>query len=304
MKLYNQTSYYQGKVRDVYGIGDKNILLYASDRISAFDHILPRTIPHKGQVLNQTAAYFLVATKDIVPNWWSDSPIAEASYGYRCEPIPIEVVVRGNLTGHALREYKAGKRILCGVNLPENMKDNAFFDTPIITPSTKATEGHDMDISKEEILAQKIVSPELYAQIEEVALRLFERGRTMADKVGLVLVDTKYEFGLYDGELMLMDEIHTPDSSRYFEKEGLQEKINSGDKPDQLSKEFVREWLMEHGFQGGEGEVMPEMDDKTVQRISQRYIALYERLTQQPFLPSHTTDPQQELNAYLEDILI
>ncbi len=302
MKLYNQTDYYQGKVRDVYNIGTENILLYASDRISAFDHILPRTIPFKGQVLNQTASYFLVATKDIVPSWWLDAPIAEASYGLRCDPIAIEVVVRGNLTGHALREYKEGKRTLCGVSLPEGLKDNAFFESPIITPTTKATEGHDMDISRSEIIEQKIVDVELYAQIEEVALQLFDRGRKMADEVGLVLVDTKYEFGLFHDQLMLMDEIHTPDSSRYFEKEGLNSKIEKGEKPDQLSKEFVREWLMAEGFQGKPGQTMPEMDDATVDLISKRYINLYERLTQQGFLPSSTQDAELELNAYLQDV--
>ncbi len=302
MQLYKQIDFYQGKVRDVYTLSGQKILLQASDRISAFDHILPRTIPYKGQVLNQTAAYYLVATKDIVPSWWLDSPIPTASYGHLCSPIPIEVVVRGQLTGHALREYKAGRRTLSGVRLPEGMCDNDFFESPIITPTTKASEGHDQDISREEILAQRLVSESLYTQIENVALALFERGRQMADEVGLVLVDTKYEFGLYEGELMLMDEIHTPDSSRYFEKDGLQETIQRGDHPEQLSKEFVREWLMKNGFQGKSGQTMPEMDDDTVDLISQRYIQLYERLTGQVFIPQKIADPEAALNTYLQDL--
>ncbi len=303
MNLYNQTSYYSGKVREVYGIGADKILLIASDRISAFDHILDREIPYKGQVLNQLAAYFLVATKDIIPNWWMDSPLANVSYGLRCAPIPIEVIVRGNLAGHAWREYEKGSRTLCGINLPEGMKKNESFPKPIITPSTKAEEGHDEDISREEILNQGIVSPELYAQIEEAALALFQRGREMAEESGLHLVDTKYEFGIYNDQLFLMDEIHTPDSSRYWELEGLDSKIENSEAPDQLSKEFVREWLMSEGFQGKEGQKLPEMSESKAMEISDRYIQMYERITGQNFekVPP-SKNLEQDLNAYLENI--
>ncbi len=301
MILYNQVDYYQGKVRDVYYLEGRRIVLRASDRISAFDHILPAPIPYKGQVLNQTAAYFLVACKDIVPNWWIDMPTANSSYGFQCEPLAIEVVVRGNLTGHALRTYQSGKRTLCGVELPEGMRANDFFDSPIITPTTKAAEGHDEDISRDEILSQGIIEKKIYEDIERVSLELFDRGQKMAADVGLVLVDTKYEFGLYDGSLFLMDEIHTPDSSRYFEREGLSQKIATGESPDQLSKEFVREWLMSEGFQGLEGQKMPSMSSAKIEEVSKRYIRLYERLTGQDFVPEDTSDTEARLNAYLQD---
>ena len=250
-----QTSFYRGKVRDVYDV-EGYFISVASDRISAFDHVLPRAIPFKGQVLNQIAAHFLEATKDIVPNWLQAVPDPNVSIGLRCEPIMIEMVIRGYLAGHAWREYRSGKRMICGVSMPDGMKESDRFEHPIITPATKAEEGHDEDISREDILSQGIVIEEVYQQLEKYTYALFERGQQMAKERGLILVDTKYEFGIHDGQVYLMDEIHTPDSSRYFHLEGYEERQASGQPQEQLSKEFVREWLMDHGFQGKEGHVL------------------------------------------------
>lgn len=277
-----QTGAYHGKVRDVYYFGDK-VLLLASDRISAFDHILPKPIPHKGAVLTGVATHFLKATYDIVPNWLEAVPSPNAAFGRRCKPIKIEMVIRGYLAGHAWREYKAGKRILCGVPMPDGMKESDPFPVPILTPATKAEEGHDEDISREEILSQGIVSEEIYLQLEAYTRALFKRGTEMAEKQGLILVDTKYEFGISDGDVYLIDEVHTPDSSRYYVADGFAERQAKGEKQQQLSKEFVREWLMENGFQGLEGQQMPEMPEEFVQLVSERYIDLYERLTGKAF---------------------
>ena len=273
-----QTAFYKGKVRDVYYLGEK-LVMVASDRISAFDHILPRAIPHKGAVLNQIAGYFLNATRDICPNWLRATPHANVAVGVCCEPFKVEMVVRGYLAGHAARTYATGERLLCGVTMPDGMKENDRFPTPIITPTTKADEGHDEDISREEILRQGIVNPEDYATMERYALALFQRGSEMAAAQGLILVDTKYEFGKYNGEVVLMDEIHTPDSSRYFYREGYAERQAAGEHQRQLSKEFVREWLIANGFQGKDGQKMPEMPDAFVAEISARYIELYEKVT-------------------------
>ncbi len=284
-----QTEVYHGKVRDVYTIGDKLIVI-ASDRISAFDHILPKPIPHKGAVLNGIAAHFLNATKDIVPNWLLATPDPNVSIGKRCEPVRIEMVIRGYLAGHSAREYKAGKRTLCGVTLPEGLKENDKFPTPIITPSTKAVEGHDEDISRKDILKRGIVSEEVYSTMEKYTYALFERGQKMANERGLILVDTKYEFGIADGQVMLIDEIHTPDSSRYFHLEGYEEKQRKGQPQQQLSKEFVRLWLIENGFQGKEGQQMPVMPDLFVETVSHRYIELYELVTGKNFIPDTSED--------------
>lgn len=273
-----QTGVYKGKVRDVYFVGDK-LVSVASDRISAFDHILPKPIPYKGQVLNQIAAYFLNATKDICPNWLQAVPDPNVSVGLKCEPIRIEMVIRGYLAGHSAREYKAGKRVLCGVVLPEGLKENDKFPEPIITPATKADEGHDEDISVEDILKREIVSKETWDTLEKYTRALFARGTEMAAAQGLILVDTKYEFGFHNGEVVLIDEIHTPDSSRYFYKEGYEERQKNNEPQKQLSKEFVREWLMENGFQGKDGQQMPFMPDEFVNTITERYIELYEKVT-------------------------
>lgn len=274
-----QKSYYQGKVREVYDIDDRYLVMIASDRISAFDHILPERIPYKGQVLNQIAGKFLKATEDIVPNWVLRIPDPNVTIGIKCEPIMVEMVIRGYLAGHAWREYKAGKRMLCGMPMPEGMKENDRFPEPIITPATKATDGHDEDISREEILAQGIVSEADYVKMEDYTRRLYQRGTEMAASMGLILVDTKYEFGKVGDEIYLMDEIHTPDSSRYFYADTYQQLQDAGVKQKQLSKEFIREWLMSKGFQGLEGQEMPDMDNKIVDAVSQRYIELYEKLT-------------------------
>ena len=279
----NQRAVYKGKVRDVYSIGEELLVMVASDRISAFDHVLPVGIPCKGQVLNQVATIFLKATEDIVPNWLIEVPDPNVAIGYRCEPIKIEMVIRGYLTGHAWRTYREGKRTLCGVELPEGMKENDPFPQPIITPSTKADEGHDEDISKEEILKQGIVDEEIYAQLEKYTHALFQRGTEMAKSRDLILVDTKYEFGLKDGQVMLMDEIHTPDSSRYFYAEGYEERQEKGEQQKQLSKEFVRQWLIEHGFQGLDGQQMPEISADFVELVSARYIELFEKITGRKF---------------------
>jgi phosphoribosylaminoimidazole-succinocarboxamide synthase len=277
-----QTAFYRGKVRDVYTLNDR-LLMVASDRISAFDHILPRPIPFKGQVLNQIAAYFLRATADIVPNWLLATPDPNVAVGLACEAFRVEMVIRGYLTGHAWRTYAAGKRTLCGVQLPEGMQENDPFPQPIITPSTKAEEGHDEDISREDIIAKGLVSEADYVQLETYTRALFQRGTEMAAQRGLILVDTKYEFGKKDGVIYVIDEIHTPDSSRYFYHEGYAERQAQGERQKQLSKEFVREWLMANGFQGLEGQSMPLMPDAFVNEVSERYIELYELITGQVF---------------------
>ncbi|MEW6470244.1 MAG: phosphoribosylaminoimidazolesuccinocarboxamide synthase [Bacteroidota bacterium] len=285
-----QKSFYKGKVRDVYNIDDKFLVMIVSDRISAFDVVLPEGIPYKGQVLNQIAAKFLEATKDIVPNWVIAVPDPMVTVGHYCEPFKVEMVIRGYLSGHAWRTYKSGKRELCGVKLPEGMKENDRFPEPIITPTTKASVGHDEDISKEEILKQGLVSKEDYEALEKYTLALFRRGTEMADKKGLILVDTKYEFGKKDGKIYLIDEIHTPDSSRYFYKEGYAERQQKGEAQKQLSKEFVREWLMANGFQGKEGQQVPAMTPEIVSSISERYIELYESITGEKFRKADASD--------------
>ena len=277
-KFIDQTSFYRGKVRDVYGIGD-HLLMITSDRISAFDVVLPRLIPFKGQVLNQIASYFLQATRDIVPNWLISTPDANASYGFKCVPIPIEMVIRNYMVGHLWREYSTGKRIVCGVALPEGLRENQVLPFPIITPTTKAHEGHDQDISLLEIVNQKIVTKDLLDQLIDKTHLLFKRGQEMALNKNLILVDTKYEFGLYNDKIMLMDEIHTPDSSRYFYLEPYEELFSKGLPQKQLSKEFVREWLIKNNFQGKEGQEIPLLTNEFVQEISERYILLYTEIT-------------------------
>lgn len=288
----NQTGFYSGKVRDVYSVGTDLLVMVASNRISAFDVILPRPIPYKGQVLNQIAAYMLQSTQDICPNWLLSSPAPNVSIGKRCTPFKIEMVVRGNLTGHAWRTYASGKRELCGVAMPEGMKENDFFPSPIITPSTKASEGHDEDISKELIIEQGLATAEEWILLEKYTLALFERGKSIAAKQGLILVDTKYEFGKIGDTIYLMDEIHTPDSSRYFYADGFEERQAKGERQKQLSKEFVREWLIANNFMGKEGQSVPEMTDDWVQTISTRYIELYEKVIGQPFEPKVLTDEE------------
>ena len=285
-----QKSFYKGKVRDVYNIEDKQLVMIVSDRISAFDVVLPKGIPYKGQVLNQIAAKFLKATEDILPNWVIAVPDPMVTVGLFCEPFKVEMVIRGYLSGHAWREYKSGKRILCGVTMPEGMKENDKFPEPIITPTTKASVGHDEDISKEEILKQGLVSKEDYEQLEKYTAAIFQRGTEMAEKMGLILVDTKYEFGKKDGVIYLIDEIHTPDSSRYFYMEGYAERQARGDAQKQLSKEFVREWLMENGFQGKDGQSVPEMTPEIISSISERYIELYENIVGEKFIKADATN--------------
>lgn len=298
----NQTKYYQGKVRDVYTIADTWIVMIASDRISAFDVILPKTIPFKGQVLNQIAAYMLNATKDICPNWLLDVPSPVASIGWNCEPIKIEMVVRGNLTGHAWRTYRDGGRVLCGVPLPEGMKENDFFPSPIITPTTKADKGHDEDISKKEILQRGLVTEAEWKQLELYARKLFQRGKQIAAERGLILADTKYEFGKRSGVIMLMDEVHTPDSSRYFYADGFEERLEKNKKQLQLSKEFVREWLIENNFMGQKGQQVPEMTPEWIETIRNRYIELYEKIIGEKFKPEipSETDVYDSIVASLE----
>lgn len=298
-----QTGFYRGKVRDVYFFGDK-MLMVATDRISAFDHILPKPIPYKGQVLNQVAAHFLNATKDIVPNWLLATPDPNLAFGRLCEPIKIEMVIRGYLSGHSWREYRAGKRELCGVRLPEGLIENDPFPEPIITPATKAEEGHDEDISREEILARGLVAEQDYRQLEEYTRALFRRGTQMAAERGLILVDTKYEFGKMNGEILLIDEIHTPDSSRYFHLDGYQERQTKGGKQVQLSKEFVREWLIAQGFQGLDGQRMPEMPDQFVQEVSERYIGLFETITGKKFQKGDTTDMETRIYGNAMKVLL
>lgn len=287
-----QSTFYKGKVRDVYTINNEWLVMVASNRISAFDVILPRPIPYKGQVLNQIAAYMLNATKDICPNWLVDTPAQHVAVGKRCKPFRIEMVVRGNLTGHAWRTYNSGKRELCGVALPDGMRENDFFSSPIITPSTKAEQGHDEDISAEEIIAKGLATKDEWEILSNYTLQLFERGREIAAKRGLILVDTKYEFGKLDDEIYLMDEVHTPDSSRYFYADGFEERQQKGERQKQLSKEFVREWLIANNFMGKEGQTVPEMSDEWVQTISQRYIELYEKVIGEKFAPQDLSDEE------------
>ncbi|MFC4230655.1 phosphoribosylaminoimidazolesuccinocarboxamide synthase [Parasediminibacterium paludis] len=285
-----QTNYYKGKVRDVYSIGNDTLVMIASNRISAFDVILPSPIPYKGQVLNQIAAYMLEATRHICPNWLQATPAPNVSIGKRCEPFKIEMVVRGNLTGHAWRTYNSGNRTLCGVTMPDGMKENDFFSMPIITPSTKASEGHDEDISKEDIIAQGLASEADWAILEKYALALFAFGKELAAKQGLILVDTKYEFGKIGDTIYLMDEIHTPDSSRYFYAEGFEERQIAGERQKQLSKEFVREWLIANNFMGKEGQTVPPMSEEWIDTISKRYIELYETIIGKTFEPQALSD--------------
>jgi len=285
-----QTGFYRGKVRDVYSFPDR-LVMVASDRISAFDVVLPRSIPFKGQVLNQTADYFLRATADLVPNWLLNVPDPNVSVGLRCEPYPVEMVVRGYLAGHAWRQYRDGHRVLCGVTMPDGLRENDRLPAPIITPTTKAHQGHDEDISREEILRQNIVSEAEYSQLEAYALSLFERGTQMAAERGLILVDTKYEFGHIDRKIYLIDEVHTPDSSRYFYEDTYQTQLQTGEPQKQLSKEFVREWLIVNGFQGKPGQTVPAMSDEWINQISARYIELFETVTGQSFQRADTTDP-------------
>jgi phosphoribosylaminoimidazole-succinocarboxamide synthase len=299
--LPGQTSFYSGKVRDVYGIGSKLLVMIASDRISAFDVILPRPIPHKGQVLNQIAENMLNQTRDICPNWLLESPAPNVSIGLKCQPFKIEMVVRGNLTGHAWRTYQTGKRQLCGLTMPEGLKENDFFPNPIITPSTKAEKGHDEDISAEEILSSGLLTKEQWDTVSKYALQLFERGKEIASKQGLILVDTKYEFGTIGDEVYLMDEVHTPDSSRYFIADGFAERQANGEKQKQLSKEFVREWLIANDFMGKEGQTVPEMTDEWIQTISNRYIELYEKVIGKKFVPKNLTS--EETIHRIEDAL-
>lgn len=290
----NQTNYYKGKVRDVYSIGADWLVMIASNRISAFDVILPRPIPYKGQVLNQIAAYMLHATEDICPNWLVDVPAPNASIGKRCVPFKIEMVVRGNLVGHAWRTYSSGKRELCGAAMPDGLKENDYFPTPIITPSTKADAGHDEDISPAEIIKQGICTEVEWQQLSNYALQLFNRGKEIAAKQGLILVDTKYEFGKIGETIYLMDEIHTPDSSRYFYADGFEERQQTGERQKQLSKEFVREWLIENNFMGKEGQTVPQMSDEWINTISKRYIELYEKVIGKPFVPEELSDEETQ----------
>ena len=299
----DQLSVYHGKVRDVYTLKNDLLVMVASDRISAFDHVLPKGIPFKGQVLNQVATMFLDATKDIVPNWLLATPDPTVAVGLACEPIRVEMVIRGYLAGHAAREYAAGKRMICGVEMPEGLKENDRFPEPIITPASKAEEGHDEDISREEIIQKNIVPENIYLQMENHTRALFKRGSEIAAKRGLILVDTKYEFGLRNGTVILIDEIHTPDSSRYFYSDGFNERQIKGEPQKQLSKEFVRQWLMENGFQGLEGQTMPNMPDEFVQTITDRYIELYERISGNTFVKSETSDIANRIQSNVENYL-
>lgn len=304
-KFPNQKSVYKGKVREVYNINNDMLVMIASDRLSAFDVIMPRQIPFKGQILNQIAVKMMKETEDLVPNWLIASPDENVSVGHLCEPFKVEMVIRGYLSGHAAREYKAGKRELCGVAMPEGMKENDKFPTPIITPSTKADNGlHDEDISRENILKQGIVSEEDYVVLEDYTYKLFQRGSEIAAERGLILVDTKYEFGkTKDGKIVLIDEIHTPDSSRYFYADGYEERQAKGEKQKQLSKEFVRQWLIANGFQGKEGQVIPEMNDKKIVEISDRYIELYEQITGDTFVKGDTSNILNRIEQNVIDFL-
>lgn len=305
MQFFQQTDFYQGKVRDVYTIADQWVVMVASNRISAFDVILPKPIPFKGQVLNQIAIQFLNATSDIVPNWFLTSPFPHISIGKKCTPFPVEMVVRGNLTGHAWRTYQSGKRMLCGVQLAEGLRENDFFDKPILTPTTKAHEGHDEDISRDDIIAKGLVSETDYLQLEALALRLFDRGRQMAKERGLILVDTKYEFGKIGDQIYLIDEIHTPDSSRYFYADEYEIRQAKGLPQKQLSKEFVREWLIANNFMGKVGQTIPDMHSNWINEIAERYIELYEKITQQKFEKVIVDETQIEpvINEYLQTLM-
>jgi phosphoribosylaminoimidazole-succinocarboxamide synthase len=300
-----QTAFYKGKVRDVYTINNDILVMIASDRISAFDVILPRAIPYKGQVLNQLASYMLKATSDICPNWLLESPTPNSSIGNKCEPYKVEVVVRGNLCGHAWRTYSNGQRVLCGALMADGLKENDFFPTPLITPSTKASEGHDEDISEKQIIEEGLVPRPEWEQIKNYALALFERGKELALQHGLILADTKYEFGNRNGKIVLMDEIHTPDSSRYFYAEGYKERQDKGEKQKQLSKEFVREWLIQNEFMGKEGQTVPDMSDEWVDTISNRYIELFEKVTGSSFKPEDVKEEEnfKEISAALSKYL-
>jgi len=298
-----QTKFYRGKVRDVYTIEDKFLVMIASDRISAFDVVLPRAIPYKGQVLNQIAGYFLDATEDIVPNWKLASPDPVVTIGRLCKPFAVEMIVRGYLSGSAWRTYKKGVREICGVDVPDGLREHQRLPKPIITPTTKAAEGHDEDISREDIISKGIVSESDYQKLEEYALALFEKGTEMAARQGLILVDTKYEFGKAEDQILLIDEIHTPDSSRYFVADEYQQRFEAGEAQKQLSKEFVREWLMENGFQGQAGQQVPEMTDDFVQRVSLRYIELYELVTGQKFVPADNSDLNKRIETAVAGFL-
>jgi len=291
-KFPDQTNFYKGKVRDVYFIGDDRLVMIASDRISAFDVILPRPIPFKGQVLNQIAAYMLGETNDVCKNWLVDVPAPNVSIGKKCEPFKIEMVVRGNLVGHAWRTYSSGKRILCGATMPDGLKENDLFPEPIITPSTKADAGHDEDISPDEIIEKGLATRDEWTTLSQYAFHLFEKGKAIAAKRGLILADTKYEFGKLNGEIYLMDEVHTPDSSRYFYADGFEERQETGERQKQLSKEFVREWLIANNFMGKEGQTVPEMSDEWVNTISQRYIELYEKVSGKKFVAGKLSDDE------------
>jgi len=298
-----QKSVYHGKVRDVYNIDNEYLVMVVSDRISAFDVVLPKGIPYKGQVLNQIAAKFLDATSDIVPNWKVATPDPNVTVGIHCEPFKVEMVIRGYLTGHAWREYRSGKRTLCGITLPEGMVENQKFPEPIITPTTKASEGHDEDISREEIIEQGIVHKDDYEMLEHYTREVYRRGTVIAAEKGLILVDTKYEFGKKDGQIFLIDEIHTPDSSRYFYAKGYEERLAKGENQKQLSKEFVRQWLIENGFQGHEGQMVPEMDEAFVLSVSERYIELYENITGDKFIKSDLSNIQERIETNIRTFL-
>jgi phosphoribosylaminoimidazole-succinocarboxamide synthase len=302
-KLEGQSKLYTGKVRDVYTISNDYLIMVASDRISAFDVVLPRGIPYKGQVLNQIASKFLDATADIVPNWKIDSPDPNVTVGHMADPFKVEMVIRAYVTGHAWREYKSGKRVLCGIAMPDGLKEHDRFPEPIITPTTKAAEGHDEDISREEILASGLVPEEDYIKLEEYTRALFKRGTEMAAEMGLILVDTKYEFGKKDGQIMLIDEIHTPDSSRYFYADGYEERQASGEQQKQLSKEFVRQWLIANGFQGKEGQQVPNMPDDFVEEVSERYIELYESIIGEKFVKADITNIEDRILKNINDFI-
>ncbi len=301
-----QTQFYRGKVRDVYTINNDLLIMVVTDRISAFDRILPRGIPYKGQILNQIASRFLDQTEHIIPNWKMATPDPNVTIGLKCEPLPVEMVIRAYITGSAWRAYEKGRRTISGITLPDGLKANQKLEKPIITPTTKATEGHDQEISKEQIIAQGLVSADIYEHIEQITYHLFEHGQRYAASRGLILVDTKYEFGLHDGKVYLIDEVHTPDSSRYWYMDDYEERFAQERPPRQLSKEFVRQWLMEHGFMGREGDKMPELTDQVVQSISKRYIELYQQLIGENFVPAQSDDPlariEKNVLEYLETI--
>jgi phosphoribosylaminoimidazole-succinocarboxamide synthase len=301
--LSGQKSLYTGKVRDVYNIDDDYLVMVVSDRISAFDVVLPRGIPYKGQVLNQIASKFLDATSDIVPNWKIDSPDPNVTVGHMADPFKVEMVIRGYVTGHAWREYRDGKRILCGIAMPEGLKEHDRFPEPILTPTTKADQGHDEDISREEILSSKLVSEEDYVQLEAYTRALFQRGTEIAAEMGLILVDTKYEFGKKDGKIILIDEIHTPDSSRYFYADGYEARQAAGEPQKQLSKEFVRQWLIGNGFQGKDGQAVPAMPDAFVEEVSERYIELFESITGEKFVKADTSSIEDRILKNINEFI-